>query len=91
MKLGSSESRRPSIEHACTTMGVVVSLAGLLALLASAISWSPIEVMLGIWCWLALGLATVAQRIHRGLSPLFWPSRPLPDPHHEPRHHSVSA
>jgi hypothetical protein len=72
MKTESMPTEGPSLEHALTTMGVVVALAGLLAMLASAFGWSPMDAMPATWRWLILGLAATAHRIHRWIAPLFW-------------------
>lgn len=87
----SNGSQGVSLEHACTTMGVVVALAGLLAMLASAFGCSPTETMSGTWRWCILLLAVMAHRVHRWIAPLFWPRQPVMALHHDVRDQSVRA
>lgn len=91
MSSGSNGSQGASLEHACTSMGVVVALAGLLAMLASAFGWSPVDAMSETWRWCILLLAVVAHRVHRWIAPLFWPRQPLMALHHDIRDQSVRA
>lgn len=71
------------LEHACTSMGLVVALAGLLAMLASAFDWWPVDVMHETWLWLTLGLAAATHHIHRWIAPLFWSRQAMIASRHE--------
>jgi hypothetical protein len=59
-------------EHICTTIGMILALAGLSAMLVSAFGLPLDGTMMTTWLWLALGVGTVAHRIHLWLAPLFW-------------------